>query len=124
MHRVFRIILAIALIAGSDSTQMGGCTSSENQCPGSLKWGVVSNPLTSEDVPFAMVWAGSGFLYIGGMQSSSINSNDAAWRIEQRYSQDTNSGNLASGFGSGGVIISNPTETESLSAAGQRTLWR
>jgi hypothetical protein len=71
---------------------------------------VTSNPSTSTDYAFAIT-IDSTYMYVVGYDSLSGN---VQWRVEKRNLSD---GALVSGFGTGGVVTSNPsTSMDSASA--------
>jgi hypothetical protein len=65
---------------------------------------VVSDPSSGPDEPWAAVVAG-GDLYVIGTDASN-GTTDLAWRIERR---NASTGALITAFGTGGVIVSNPS---------------
>lgn len=69
--------------------------------------GVVSqNPTAGSDQATALALdATGGYLYVAGFDSTGANE----WRIEKRLASD---GSLVGGFGTGGVVTSNPTAND------------
>ena len=70
--------------------------------PGDLIYSVTSNPSTGDDAAYSIA-RDSTYMYVVGEDSSTGN---YQWRIEKRNLSD---GQLVTGFGTNGVVTSNPS---------------